>query len=250
MEQNIHSGHRDRLRQKAIKNGLESFTEHEVLELMLSFVLPRIDTNPLAHLLINKFGSIKNVINAPVSELIKIDGVGQKTAKFLKCMGKFSLYLNQANIENNAVIKDLETTKRTILPLLEGKVSEEVYLLCVSSNNRLLCVEKLGSGTDSFAHVEIKNFNKIMNEHNCSNFILCHNHPNGDKQPSAIDNQTTKAFCLNSILNNYNFMDHVIIGNDGTFSYFHSGMIDDYKKEFNSYSNLKMFACPKAKYGE
>ena len=90
-EKSIHSGHRSRLRNRVKKYGLDSLNEHEVLELLLGYAIPRKDTNPLAHNLINYFGSFAKVIDADFYDLLKVKGVGEETALFVKVLSSFGL---------------------------------------------------------------------------------------------------------------------------------------------------------------
>ena len=87
-ENGLHSGHRERLRQRYLESGTENLCEHEFLELLLFYALPRINTNEISHLLTDRFGSLKNVLDAPVEQLTEVKGIGKTAAGFLKLMGE------------------------------------------------------------------------------------------------------------------------------------------------------------------
>ena len=86
-DKNVHGGHRKRLRDRAMSEGLEAFNPHQVLELLLFYAIPRQDTSEIAHLLIDRFGSVHDVLNAPAAELMQVPGVGKKTADWLVDLG-------------------------------------------------------------------------------------------------------------------------------------------------------------------
>ncbi len=122
----IHSGHRSRLKEITAKTGLENMPEHQVLEFLLTFVIPRKDTNPIAHNLIKSFGSLSGVLEASSNDLVKVDGIGKKTADFLSCLPEiFSCYRISKGKEKPRITTTYEAFLY-IKPFLQYKSVEEL----------------------------------------------------------------------------------------------------------------------------
>ncbi len=231
MEQNIHAGHRLRLREKALKSNFENMPEHEVLELLLTYVIPRSDTNPLAHKLINTFGSFANVLNASPQQLKKIDGVGDKTAHFLATIKNFFYVYNTSSLNQVEKINNMQSLLKFASTLLNAKPVEHFYAIYLENNGTVKHYELINSGTTNQTAVNIK---KIMEQailYNACSVAVCHNHPGGRAYPSAEDDKLTKAITMSLSINGVNMIDHVIIGSENKYySYRQSGLIEKYVK--------------------
>ena len=133
---NIHEGHRERLKKRFLEHGLESFEDYSVLELLLFYALPRSDVNPIAHALINKFGSLAAVFDAPVEELTHVPGIGINAAEYIKLIPQVSrrYLISRASFDNI-----LDSTKKAgeyLLPRFYAERDEIVYLVCLTPNAR------------------------------------------------------------------------------------------------------------------
>lgn len=213
---NVHSGHRQRMREKAYKNGFDSFEQHELLEMLLYSTVPQKDTNPIAHELINSFGSFHAVFEAPVEELMKISGMTKTSAFLLKMIPEISSeYLHDKVSGQKSYINSSEEAYKYIAPKYIGKTNEIVYVLFMNTAGKLLACEILDKGSFSFANIDSRKLVSLCLKHNAAGIIVCHNHPSGNPAPSSSDMITTKniRICANSI--SVKLLDHLIITDKG-----------------------------------
>ncbi len=232
MEQkHLHYGHRERLRKQATENGLDSLHEHQVLEYLLTFTIPQKDTNDLAHALINKFGSFSAVLDADINSLKQVKGVGDVVAHFLAEYKQFALYYQRNRPNQTTYIRGFQTSKTFVLPLLSNVKKEELYLICIDGNNKVVSTRRLKSGTENQISVSIKEITDTLISLGITNFIIAHNHPDGPCVPSAEDNKFTKnlVFTMSSL--NITLLDHLIVGVDDVYSYYGSGLLQEFRKE-------------------
>ncbi|MDE6004862.1 MAG: hypothetical protein K2G88_05700 [Oscillospiraceae bacterium] len=208
---NIHKGHRNRFRNRYKKSGIEALEEHEILEMLLYYAVPRRNTNPSAHELLDKFGSVKGVVQANIPDLMTIDGVGDATATFLNFIGDLFNYCSRQE-NTSCVLKNFEEYCEYFLNELQNEVKREVLVVACLDNS--MCVRrcsKLGIGDSDSLHFDIQNLTSVILESGCKNVILAHNHLSGDATPSYEDIQSTKY--IKSILEKLGIylIDHVII---------------------------------------
>lgn len=211
---NLHSGHRQRLKARFMEEGLENFPAHNILELALFYTNRRQDTNEIAHLLINRFGSFAGVCDAPVQSLCEVPGVGPETAKFLKLIPELARAYETSKTENITVI---DTPKKAIsffAPRFIGKNVECFMVAFMDGRGELLNCRTFAEGTDSKVIMDVS---KILVEAlgiHARAVILAHNHPNGFCAPSAQDIAMTDnaARLLNEV--NVKLCDHLIFSKD------------------------------------
>ena len=216
--QNPHAGHRERLKNRFLETGLDSFHAVNTLELILFFAVPRKDTNPIAHRLLDHFGSLAGVLDAPVEELMKIDGITKNAAVLLHL---FPQTARQYEISRTADLKILDTTDkagRYLLPRYTGERSEVVYLLCLDAKCRVLDCRLLFRGGFSSAAASVRKIIETALAVNAYAVILSHNHTSGIAQPSMEDEQTTRA--LEQALHAVDILlvDHIIVADGDYFS--------------------------------
>ena len=144
----IHDGHREKMRQRFLKSGLDSFADHEALELLLYYAIPRRDTNPIAHALMDRYGSLSAVLAAPVEDLQKVEGIGESAAILLKLVPRLCAKARLADADRQELI--LNTASRAGAYLLErfyGEQNEVIYQLCLDRKGKLLACKRLGEGS-------------------------------------------------------------------------------------------------------
>lgn len=236
---NVHVGHRQRLRARAIETNLEGFEEHQILELLLTFVIPQKDTNPIAHLLIKEFGSLSGVLNADLKELAKVKGISEYSASFLVLLKDVFRKYKQSSVRSITTIKNtkeaIEVCKSELADLLE----ERVLVICVDNSNKVINKKIIAVGDDNKTTVSIRKIVDIVVRTNTSNIILAHNHPNGISKPSAEDDVTTKNLVFSLALSGVTILDNIVVGTDGCYSYFANGKLSEY---YDSVNKGKMFA--------
>lgn len=244
--ENIHKGHRTRLRQVAQMNGINKMQEHQALELLLTYVIPQKDVNPLAHLLINKFGSFSEVLDAKKHELLTVKGVGENTACFLSSFKDFFFLYKENKQEQKTAIKNTKEAVAFVSATLNDKLQEELYVLCIDGLNLVKRFEQVSKGTSNATNVNIRKITEVVISSNTHNVIVCHNHPNGLATPSLADDKLTRALFMGLALNSITLLDHIIIGTNDFYSYNVSGKIDTYQKELKNLMNnevLMQNAC-------
>lgn len=210
----IHDGHRKRMKEQFMKNGAEVFNDHQILELLLFYSLPRIDTNPIAHELINKFGSLPAALDASYEELMKVNHITENTAVLLKLIPSISkLYGTQ-----KASFKTPMNTKESIYEYFRHLFINdrtEVLKICLLDDELCLkeCVN-VETGVANTTPVSARKIAEIVFRSNSSNIILAHNHPNGKAIPSDEDVITTRK--LKAVMQELgiSLLDHVIVGSD------------------------------------
>ena len=149
----IHDGHRKRLRQRFAQQGADGFQDHELLEYLLQFSLPRVDTNPLAHRLMDRFGSFSSVLDAPVESLLQVEGVGPGTAAFLSALpGVCRRYYTDRNTD--IILNSSDRSGRYLLPRFIGRSVETVFLVCMDSKCKVLACLRLSEGNTTMASVD------------------------------------------------------------------------------------------------
>ena len=188
----IQDGHRQRVKNRFRKEGLDHFEERYVLELLLFYCIPRQDTKELACRLLDHFGSIVQVLEASAEELEKVPGVGEGVSTFLSLRSAVERYYQIKKAAQNEVIADTADACGAFLrPYFLNKRNELVYLLCLDSKCKVLACKQLGEGSVNSANVPIRRIVEIALAANATSVILAHNHPGGLAIPSNDDIQTT-----------------------------------------------------------
>ncbi len=224
-EKHSHWGHRQRLREKMIKNGLESLADHEALEILLGFCIAQRDLNDTAHALIDEFGSIKAVFDAPYEELLKISGVGEVTASYIKFVPEITkFYYTLGNRNTKNIYDDLSKIGALFLPKFIGESVECVYAAAFDNVGRLIKCEKVATGIVNLSQVTIKQIVDFTIRSNAASIALAHNHPSGIALPSVNDYESTKT--IESILKTVGvaLIDHIIVTDDDYVSLRESGV--------------------------
>lgn len=216
---NIHENHRQRLYNTVEQIGLENVNDYLALEFILTYVVPRKDTNPLSHRLIDEFGSISNVLDANPESLMQVEGVGERTAKIIALIPQIFHRYTQDKAKNVKFLKTVNDMISYCKSFLHNKTLEEIYLICLNENYKVLATKFLAKGTLNYVNIEQKNFYHIViNTKGTKRVILTHCHPDGSCLPSSADeNSTIKMIdmCQNI---GVEFIDHLIVGKDGVYS--------------------------------
>lgn len=207
----IHDGHRQRLKDRFLKEGLDNFEQIQVLELLLFYCIPRQDTNPIAHALLNRFGSLAEVLEAPVSELKKVPGVGANTATFLSLVLSAGRYY-RTNPSNKArYINTVEDYGSQLAERLQGRRNETVYLLCMDAKCKMLACDMVGEGSVNSASVPIRRVVEMALANNATSVVIAHNHPSGFAVPSEEDIRTTYRLAVALQAVEIQLVDHVVV---------------------------------------
>lgn len=220
----IHDGHREKMRRRFQETGLEGFADHEALELLLYYAIPRRDTNELAHRLLARYGSLSALLQAPIEDLRRVEGVGESAAVLLKLVPAF-VYKAQRSAGQETVLNSTEKAGRYLLSCFAGERNEVIYQLCLDRKGKLLARKRLSEGGSAAAELNIRRLVENALLSSASAVILSHNHPSGIALPSREDYATTQQAqdALRTI--GVELLDHIIVAEDDYVSLADSGIL-------------------------
>lgn len=212
----MHDGHRQRLKERYRSEGLDNFDELQVLELLLFYCIPRQDTNPLAHRLLDHFGSLSQVLEAPIGELEKIEGMGAKTATFLHLVRDTGRYYQVNRTMQEKILLTTDKCGEYLESFFFGRRNETVFMLALDAKCKVLCCREVGEGSVNSANVPVRRIVEMALGVNATTVVLAHNHPSGLALPSAEDVQTTYRIAAALETVDIVLADHIIVA-DGDF---------------------------------
>lgn len=221
-----YEGHRERLRQRFEISGFRGFQDYEVLELLLSFALSRIDTKPVAKDLLGRFKTLPKVFEADVKELVQIKGIKKRTAQFLKILyGAIKYYHEQKAVSNEIKFINLNDVVDYLKGTIGGKQNEIVRVIYLNSKNSLIAAETLSEGTVSEAVAFPRKIVEGALKYNATSVIIAHNHPGGVAEPSGNDDAITEQIknALQTV--NITLQEHIIITDNDFYSYRKNGYL-------------------------
>ncbi len=222
-----HAGHRERLRQRFERDrGMDSFAPHEALELLLTYAIPRKDTNPIAHRLLDHFGSLHAVLEAPVDELTAVDEIGLRTAQLIAMLLPMFRQYENDRLKPRTALDSYRRVRDYCWALFRGVTVEKFYLISLDSQLKLIDARVLAEGTLDEVPVYPREVIATLLRQNASGAVISHNHPGQTSAPSAQDIRLTHQ--LKRIMGDLNIVlyDHVIVGTDGTYSFAQTGMLN------------------------
>ena len=219
----IHDGHRQRLKNRFREEGLDHFEEHEVLELLLYHAIPRRDTNPTAHELLDRFGSLSQVLEARPEELAKVPGMGDSAATFLSLITAVGRYYLVNRTMQETILPSIEKCGQYLVPFFYGRRNETVFILCLDAKCKVLCCKEMGEGSVNSAGVPIRRIVETALGANATSVILAHNHPSGFALPSGEDVQTTRRVAMALDAVEVQLADHIVVADDDFTSMLQSG---------------------------
>ncbi len=210
----MHENHRNRLKTRFLKNGFQGESVHNLLESLLFYSIPRADTNPIAHRLLERFGSIKGVFDASFNDLEGVEGVGPQTAFLIK---NTAALMRQYALEadgNEKIFKSISTIAQYFCRLFIGKSHECLYMMLLNNRNGLIDCVLVSEGTVNSSAVNLRGIVEQALYKNASAIVLAHNHPNGHLKPSAEDIGMTENLDLSLRALDIALLDHLVIVHD------------------------------------
>lgn len=215
----VHNGHRERLRERFKQTNLEGYAPHEALELLLTYAIPRRDTNPIAHALLKRFGSLHKVLEAPQEELMQVDGVGEHAAVLIGMMLPLMRRYVASCEGDTALLTGPDACKAYARGLLLGERIEHVEAVALDSKSRVIGRERVASGDEGEASVSMRRVMAFLLRTGAAQTVICHNHPDGTLEPSAADVAwTAELRQLLSAVHIY-LLDHIIIAGGQAYSF-------------------------------
>lgn len=224
-----HDGHRGRLRSRYAKGGVSALADYEFVELVLTFVIPRIDVKPIAKALLTKFKNIRGIIDAPEDELRKVKGIGETSLVAIKMFSDLitTYHLNE--------LEQLSTQIDTIPKLIKyfkSKISAEPHevleLVCFDSQLKIIpdgCM-RLFEGSVNSANVDIRKIIEVAIKKGATSIAIAHNHPSGNASPSSDDLRFTRKLSDSCKPISLYFIDHIIVGKNASYSFRRDGKFD------------------------
>ena len=224
---NLHEGHREKMRNRFIRDkGFENFEDHQILELLLYYAYTQKDTNPLAHELLDRFGSLKGVLEARPEQLMTVNGIGPQAATLISMVVPLTRVWHRCAMEEPTRIGNSREAESYCLSILAGERTERFYVVSMNAQCKVLGRRKISEGSLS----EVSAYPRMVMEtalnYNAHSVLLCHNHPGGTCAPSPEDISSTIQ--LQRLLNGVGILvlDHIIVAGDRTYSMIQHGDID------------------------
>lgn len=223
----IHDGHREKMRARFLAAGLDAFADHEALELLLYYAIPRRDTNPIAHTLMERYGSLSAVLEAPAEDLRKVEGIGESAAILLRLVPQLSRKARLADARET-VLNSVDRAGSYLMELFAGLSRESLYQLCLDQKGKLLACKRPSQGGANSTDLNIRLLMENAILTSASAVILSHNHPSGIALPSEDDIATTEQAqkALGTI--GVRLADHIIVADGDFVSMADSGYLEGY----------------------
>lgn len=226
MEKKV-EGHRDRLRKKYLQGGYSAFHEYEILEMFLTYAIPRRDTKPIAKELLERFGDLDGVVSATLDELSQVSGIKENSAIFLKLLGDLSKNLYKGEMKREGVqLKDKSSLLRYLRSEIGFSNREEFRVIFFNNYNMLVGSETLFVGTIDKSAVYPREIVEKVLQYRAKGIIFAHNHPSGNLRPSKQDIAITEHMQEVLEMLDIKLLEHIIITKDGYFSFLEEGLIE------------------------
>ncbi len=225
-DEKLHGGHRGRLKARFLRDGVDGFEDHQVLELLLFYAIPRRDTNPAAHRLIERFGSFSSVLEADPKDLASVEGVGSNAASFLSMIPQVTrrYFLDRVK-HTRKTLNTSEAAADYLVPLMAGRPEEVFYAICLDSQLRVLYPALISEGTVKDAFVHPRHVIEAAVRHKAASVILAHNHPAGSVKPSHHDLKLTRNLVQALGGMNVHVVDHIIVAGEQIYSFQREGTL-------------------------
>ena len=218
-------GHRERISEKFAAAGLDSFLDHEILELLLTYAVPRRDTKPLAWALLKKFGTLASVFDADENQLTQVDGIGTGAARFLRLIRAVFKKYSLDEVKETVSIRTPQQVLEYCKASLAGKKEECLEIIYLSVRNTVMSTQVVASGLIDRVAVSPRKIVECALAAKASAIILVHNHPSGDATPSQEDISLTQDVIQAAALFGILVHDHIIVGKGSHYSLKANGKI-------------------------
>ena len=218
-EENLHSGHRQRMRERIKKHGAQTLEDHELLEVLLYYCIPRKNTNPIAHKLLKEYGSMHELLTADYTDIMEKGEISENAAIFLSLAVETAKRLNEVKLEKGELIKSPSIAGKRCIELLKFEKREVFYLLAIDPKGRLINACELNRGSVTGVSIDSRKLIETAVKQNADRVILLHNHPGGNVKPSPADilltNEAIKLLKTVKI----SVMDHIIVNESEYYSF-------------------------------
>lgn len=220
----IHDGHRQRMKDRFYRSGLDGMEDHEVLEMLLYYCIPRRNTNEIAHNLLKEFKTLPRVMNATVKELEKVECMGRNAAVFLSFVRQMERYFAYEDVDDENILSSMDKCYRYLTKRFTARKNETVMLLCLDAKCKVLGCHVVSEGSVNSANVSVRKIVDVALSTNATSVVLAHNHPSGVALPSAEDIQTTRRVAKALHMVDVILNDHIVVVDDDYVSMYLSGL--------------------------
>lgn len=222
----MHEGHRSRLKKKFLLNDMDYFEDHEALELILFYAIPRKNTNEVAHNLLKKFGSLDKILDAPIKILQEVEGVGESAAILIKSISSvIRIYLERKYSDSNNCLPLPKLNDRLMLKFT-SRTEEMIAVALLDAKGKLIYDGIVAKGSVNSVDIYVRKIIELIVLYNASSLIMAHNHPSGLALPSESDVESTKRLNVIFKIMNVKFLDHIIVADGDYVSLKESGMCE------------------------
>ena len=213
-----HGGHRARQKERLLREGLDSFAAHEVMELLLYYGIPMKDTNALAHRLVDRFGNFANALDSSVEDLMEVKGMTRHAAILVHLTGRIAHRYQKERCTSGTRLTTSAQLGQFLAPYFLGRQNESVMLLSLNSRSQLINASRIFEGSVNSAQFNFRTVLRQALRDNASRIVIAHNHPNGYSFPSAADLETTYRIVQILSMADIRTVDHLIFSREDYIS--------------------------------
>lgn len=215
VNKNVHAGHRERMKSRLRDMGSSGFDRHQLVEILLFFGIPRRDTNELAHRLVETFGTLSALFDAPYEELMRVQGMTANAATLIRLCDELMEECQRERFSADRVLDTTEKLANYILPRFVGAQTERVLLVCLDNRGRVLADGVLSEGSVNSSEINIRQALQLALRCNATMAVMAHNHPGGQPTPSRADLEATMAMAKALAVADIRLADHLVVaGNE------------------------------------
>ena len=224
-DKNVHKGHRQRMKKKYIENGLELFENHEVLELLLYYCYPMVDTNEIAHKMLNEYGTLSNLFDSSPQEIARRCKVTENVAVLVSLIPSLSKRYMSDKWDKKVVLDSSAKAAEFAISLFVGKNYECFYIVCLDNQRKFLYAPLVSEGTINETPIYLRIIVELCLKFQASSIFLAHNHPSGSLEPSTSDKEATKKIYTALELIGIEVIDHIIVAGEDYYSFAENSVI-------------------------
>ncbi|MBF7096047.1 RadC family protein [Alkalibacter mobilis] len=223
MEKNLHNGHRNRVKTRFLNEGMDHFDDHQVLEMLLFYSIPRKDTNEIAHKMLKEFGSLATLFESSPEEISQRSGVSLNASILLSMIPSLSKRYSKARWGDKPLLNSSSKAGEFAKTLFTGYIYEAFFIICLDTQNKVRHSALVHEGTINEAPVYPRLIVETALRHQANSIILSHNHPGGSLRPSRADIEVTDR--ISSALEpiSIKVVDHIIVAGDSYYSFAENG---------------------------
>ncbi|HCA28423.1 MAG TPA: hypothetical protein DEP23_01995 [Ruminococcaceae bacterium] len=210
----LHQGHRERIKKRFLRDGLQGFEPHQILEMLLFFGIPRKDTNEIAHELLDTFGSLSGVLKASYDDLLNVKGMTPGSATLVRFSGQLIREYYNSELSKDMILDSTEKMGQYVLPKFFGEYNEKVLLVCLDNKCKVLHSSFVSEGSMNATEIHVRRILEQAIRNHATAVVLAHNHPSGFALPSLEDQQSTKAITNALYVAGIQLVDHLIVAED------------------------------------